>query len=113
MSEDLWFDKLVNNKLPESLQQLQWEGTDQQSAEDIFGNAWIRNSPGEMYISIDSDYRLGVYMTLTLIIDDNNQVEYYQWDGTLASHGRPAGVEPQAREVNQVVRVLKQHFGKL
>jgi len=106
MKRQLFFDKLKGVALPEDLRSIQWTGNGQQTGEDSKGNYWIRNSPDEMYLSVDSDYRMGVYMTLTLFVSDG-VIRNYDWFATLASHGLPADVSPQAREANQVARIIK------
>ena len=109
MKRPLYFEKLRGVELPYALRNITWEGTGQQSGQDPLGNVWIRNSPGKMYLSVDSDYRMSVYMTLTLFVS-SGVIEGHDWFATLASHGRPCDVSPQRREADQVARLIKPFF---
>lgn len=105
MSKLVRLEQLIGMQVPSSLQNLEWEGKGQEGATDPLGNYWIRNSPEEIYLSVDSESRDSVYMTLTLFIEDNIITDV-DWFATLASHGRPASVDPRRSEVKQMLRIL-------
>lgn len=109
MKRTFSFDDLIGSRLPEALSSLVWEGNDQQTGVDPLGNVWIRNNPEMMYLSVDSDYRKRVYMTLTLSISEN-VITDFDWFATLATHGRPESLSPQVREEHQVERLIKTFF---
>ena len=110
MKRNLWFEKLIGKPLPDGLRNIVWQGDGQQHGNDSLGNYWIRDDPREMYLSVDSAYRIRIYMTLALYVEENGLIRNYDWCATFASHGRPSSVTPQVREANQVARLIKPLF---
>lgn len=109
MNTQKHFAFLEGSPLPSAQGILSWQGTSQQYATDQQGNHRIRNDDTIMYLSADSDYRMGVYMTLTLFVEEN-MISGIDWFATWASHGRPENVKPQVREAQRVVRLIRPLF---
>ncbi len=101
MSVPQCFQDLVGKSIPDSLC-----GID----EDSFDPGWIQSEPNKVRINVYSDYRLGVYMTLELFLDEKRKTKDIYWSATWVSHGPPRTVAPQARETKQTSRIISKIF---
>ncbi len=107
-----WQERMIGNKLPKSLLGIDWRqvtGGRQEYGDDPFGNDW-RKEGGQIWTTVTSEYREAIYLPVFLTVDSNDvvtDVEIQAYASYGPSHGRPAYVEPQRREQNQVGRFIK------
>jgi Fe-S cluster assembly iron-binding protein IscA len=107
--------RFVGLKIPEVIAEIQWSsvgGGTQQRGVDRFGTEW-RREEGYVWTTLNSEYRQTVFLPVHIDISADNDIEAVDVDAYISyglCQGRPQDVEPQKRELHQVLRYLKSLF---
>jgi hypothetical protein len=127
-------DTVIGQSVPQSLKNIEWRdspGGGRSYGEDPYGNEWSRDRrttfrwdensetpksitrtlPGyKLWTEFPSQYREAVFLPVSLNISEDGVIEDIEieaYASTGPGHGRPSDIAPQAREKNQIIRLIK------